>query len=155
MKVILSQNVTDLGQEDDIKEVNPGYFRNFLLPQKLAILATPKLIEAAAKRKEEKIKQKEEKEKKILDALEQIKEKPITLKAKADETGTLFKSVGKGKIADAIKEKTSAEIPADMIELEKPIKKIGFYEIPIKNIVVKLEIKEEKEKAKKRTKTAR
>jgi len=53
MRVILKDNVAGLGQKDDVKEVKPGYWRNFLLPQGLAVEATAQLIELVQKRREE------------------------------------------------------------------------------------------------------
>ena len=72
IKVILLQNVPMLGQKDELKEVKPGFWRNFLVPRGLAIEATPELIKQAEKRREEAGKQKEQEEKRVHSLTRQI-----------------------------------------------------------------------------------
>jgi large subunit ribosomal protein L9 len=140
MKVILLQNVPELGQKDDVKEVKVGYWRNFLLARDLAVAATPDLIEQAKKRREEQLKQKEVGEEKLAGILKELKDQVLTIEAKADEKGNLFAGIDAKKITEAVKEKLNFEIPVDAIKLEKPIKKIGPYEIPVKDITLKVEV---------------
>jgi len=142
MQVILKDNVSGLGQKDDIKEVKSGYWRNFLLPHGLAVEATSGLLEQAEKRSKEREKQQEEQEKKLALALKDLKEKVLIIEAKADEKGSLFEGIGAEKIIEALKEQMKMKVSVNTIELKEPIKKIGQHEVKIKNIVLKIEVKQ-------------
>lgn len=141
MKVILVQNVDNLGQKDDVKEVKPGYWRNFLFPQGLAVEATEQLLEQAKKSREEFLKQKEVKKEELTDILGQLKDKTLIIEARADEKGSLFAGIAAKKIAAAIKKNMNLEVDPDVIEIKKPIKEIGIYQVGIKNVILKIEIK--------------
>ena len=144
MKVILTQNVPALGQKDDVKNVRPGYWRNFLLPAKLAILATKNLEDAAVKRRGQREKAAEEKNNEIEEIVGSLRDETIIIEAKADEKGNLFAGITAKKISDNIKKAAKKEIPPEYIKT-KPIKKVGLYEIPIGKSVLKIEIKSTKE----------
>lgn len=141
MKIILKNNVPNLGQKDDIKEVKPGFWRNFLLPQGLAVEATPQLIEQAQKSREEREKQKRTQEEKFLESIKKLKEKTLIIEAKTDEKGSLFEAIDAEKIREAVKEEFKLEIAAEEIEIEKPIKKTGSHEVLLRDIKLKVEIK--------------
>lgn len=143
MKVILIQNVSKLGQKDDVKEVKTGYWRNFLSPEGLAVMATPKLIEQALKRRGEITGRKEAEAEKIAKEMEKTKDMVLALEVKADEKGNLFAGISKEIVSDAVKEQMKIDIPADFIEMEKPIKKTGSYEIPVGDLALKIEVKPE------------
>jgi len=141
MRVILKDNVPNLGQKDDIKDAKPGFWRNFLLPKGLAVEATSKLEEHASKRREERIKLEKAQEEKLAKAFEKIKEKILVIKAKADEKGSLFAGIGVENIVEAIKDQFKIDVLSETVELKEPIKKIGQHEIKIKDIVLKIEVK--------------
>ena len=143
MKVVLLKNVSKLGQKDDIKEVKTGYWRNFLSPNGLAVMATPKLLEQALKRREEITGHKEVEAEKVAQEMEKIKDSVLMLEAKADEKGNLFAGISKEAVSDAVKEQMKIDIPADFMEMEKPIKKTGSYEIPVGGLALKIEVKQE------------
>ncbi len=130
MRVILLQDIDKLGKKHEIKEVADGYARNFLIPKKLAVLATPKELEKLKKRKELEEKIKKEKEKKIKDLAEKIDGLMIVFEEKTTPQGILHGAVDKKTIIKKLKEK-GFEIEEDKINLEEPIKKIGKYEIEI------------------------
>jgi len=140
MKVILLQNVPKLGQKNDAKEVKTGYWRNFLLPNDLAILATPKLLEQAEKSREEASRQKEAEAGKISEEMKRIKDKILTLEAKADEKGNLFAGINKETVSNELKEQMGLDVSPGFIEMQKPIKKIGSYDVPIGDYVLKIEV---------------
>lgn len=127
MKVILLKKVKGLGEKYDTKEVADGYARNFLLPQNLAEISTP---ERAAIMKERKAKEIGDAQK-DLERVEAFAEKlemlEIIVKAKAQEDGTLYGSVGPKEIAAAIK-KHHASIDEKQISIKNPIKKLGDHE---------------------------
>ena len=131
MRVIFLQDVSRVGKRHDIKEVNDGYAMNFLLPRRLAQTATPRAVAELEMRKKEIVLEKEVQEDLLMKNLEEIKGKTVTIKVKADEKGHLFAQVHKKEIIEAMKIEHRAEIGEEFIILEKPIKAVGEFEIPI------------------------
>ena len=131
MKVIFLQDVPRVGKRHDTKEVNDGYAMNFLLPRKLAEMATPKAIASLEMRQKEIVIEREVQESLLLKNLEEIKDKIIVIKAKADEKGHLFSGIHNKEIVAEMKTQHHADISEECIALEKPIKEIGEFEIPI------------------------
>lgn len=125
MKVIILE-------EDKIKDVSEGYARNFLLPKKLAVLATPKALEAHKARQAER----EKKEAQARAEAEELKQKldgfQLLIEADAGEEGTLFGSVTNTDISEALKRDLSLEIEKKKIILADSIKQVGEYEATIK-----------------------
>mgnify|MGYP001616283881 FL=1 len=131
MRVIFLQDVPRVGKRHDIKEMNDGYAMNFLLPRKLAELATSKAIAELEKRKKNIEIEREVEMNLLLRNLEEIKNKTVHLKAKADEVGHLFSGIHPKEILEAMRAEHNAEISEEFIVLEKPIKEVGEFEIPI------------------------
>jgi len=131
MKVIFLQDVPRVGKRHDIKEVNDGYAMNFLFARKLAEPATPKAIAELEKRKKNIEIEREVQEDLLMKNLEEIKDKVLNMKAKADEKGHLFSGIHKKEIAEEMKKQNHADISEEFIVLEKPIKEIGEHKIPI------------------------
>lgn len=131
MKVIFLQDVPRVGRRYDIKEINDGYAVNFLFPKKLALPATPKAVEEIEKRKKEIVIEKEIEDNLLARNLEEIKGKRVTIKAKADEKGHLFKAIHEKDIAEALKKESGIELGEKFIALAEKIKEIGEHEIPI------------------------
>lgn len=131
MKVIFLKDVPRVGKKHDIKEINNGYAMNFLLPKKLAEIATPRNISELERRKKEIVIEREIQEELLFKNLEEIKNKIITIKGKANEKGSLFSAIHKKEIIEKMKKENNIEISDECIILEKPIKKTGEFEIPI------------------------
>ncbi len=131
MRVIFLKDVPRVGKKHDVKEVNDGYAMNFLLPRKLAEPATPRAIVELEKRKKSIEIEREVQKDLLMKNLEEIKSKTITIKEKADEKGHLFAQVHKKEIIEAMKTQNHADISEEFIVLEKPIKQIGEFEIPV------------------------
>ncbi|MBU1159696.1 50S ribosomal protein L9 [Patescibacteria group bacterium] len=133
MKIILLQDVLNMGKRYDVKNVSDGYARNFLLPRKLAMVATTQNLQNLEKRKKI-AEEKKEKQKKITEEnLAELNNKKISISAKSNEKGNLFKGITKQRISEILKEKENIEIAPELIELEKPIKQAGEHEIKIAN----------------------
>lgn len=132
MKIILTQDVKKLGKKGEIIEVNDGYARNYILPQKLGIEANSKNMNdlKLQKMKEEKDAQK------LLDEAKELAEKisaqAVVVKMKAGEGGKVFGSVSAKEIAEAVKKQCSLEIDKKKIQMQEPIKSFGFHEVGIK-----------------------
>ena len=131
MKIIFLQDVPRVGKRHEIKEMNDGYVMNFLIPRKLAELATPSAIASLEKRKKNIEIEREVQTDLLMKNLEEIKGKKITIKGKANPKGSLFKAIHKKEIIEEMKKQNHADIAEEFIVLEKPIKEIGEFEIPI------------------------
>ena len=131
MKVIFLQDVARVGKKYDVKEINGGYAVNFLFPRKLAEPATPKAIVELEKRKKTIEIEREVQEELLMKNLEEIKDKVVTIKAKADEKGHLFSGIKNKEIVEEMHKQQHAEIAEEFIVLEKPIKEVGEFDIPI------------------------
>jgi large subunit ribosomal protein L9 len=140
MRVILLENVEFLGQKGDIKEVKPGFWRNFLMPRNLAKIATPALVQKIEKEKAEILEKKRKAEEALKKALKELEGKSLKVKEPADEKNNLFSGVDQKKISGYLKEKLKLDIPPDLIQIEKPIKKAGVYAVPLKNGSFELKI---------------
>ncbi len=131
MKVILLENVKNLGKKYDVKEVSDGYGRNFLLRNNLAKIATKKDIEMA-KQKAEKEKEKQEKDLGDVKSLaEKIRGQKVEIDVKVGEKDQLFESVGAQKISEKLNE-MGFKIKEEDVQLETPIKELGEYEVTLK-----------------------
>ena len=131
MRIIFLQDVPRVGKRHDIKEVNDGYAMNFLFPHKFATPATPRAIAELELRKKEIMIEREVQEDLLMRNLEEIKGKVVHIKSKADEKGHLFSGIHKKEIVEALKAEHRADIGEEFIVLEKPIKEVGEFEIPI------------------------
>jgi large subunit ribosomal protein L9 len=131
MKIIFLQDVPKVGKRHDVKEINDGYAMNFLLPRKLATPATPTAIAELDKRKKNIEIERGVQESLLLKSLEEIKGKIIKIKGKANEKGSLFKAIHKKEIVEEMQKQHRADISEEFIVLEKPIKEVGEFEIPI------------------------
>ncbi len=142
MEIILLQDVANLGSKDDVLVVKNGYGRNYLIPQKLAILATA----SSKKVLSENLKQRAHKEAKLKEeALKQaeiLKSISIVIGAKTSSTGKIFGSVNNIQVAEALKEK-GFEVDRKQITIkEDSIKEIGKHTAKVKfhrEVVVELE----------------
>lgn len=128
MEIILKQDVINLGYKDDIVTVKNGYANNYLLPQGLAIIATPanKKVLAETQRqrafKEEKIRKDAETLKAALDG------KNVRIAAKVGENGQLFGAVNNIQIADALKAQYNYDVERKKIVVDgSKIKEVGSY----------------------------
>ena len=140
MKVILLQDIASLGKKYDVKNVSDGYARNFLVPKNLAKIATPKAIkaiEAEKKRLEEERKVQEDILQKNLEGLKDLK---VVWDGKNNEKGHLFAGIHSQDISKILKEQSHLDIPAELIQLEKPIKETGQYKIKVKDKEFILEV---------------
>jgi len=131
MKVIFLQDVVRVGKRHDIKDVPGGYATNFLIPRKLAELATPQAIANLEKRKKSIEIEREVQTELLLKNLEEIKGKVVVIKAKTDEKGHLFSGIKNKEIVEEMHKQHHADISEEFIVLEKPIKETGEFEIPI------------------------
>ena len=131
MQVILREDVDNLGKIGDLVNVKPGYGRNFLVPSKKAIEATPKNLKAMEHVKKMVSDRIRTIKKTAAADADKIKSLAITIKAKVGEEGKLFGSVTTMDIAEAMLAE-GVTIDKRKIHLEEPIKRVGEYTVPVK-----------------------
>lgn len=132
MKVILLQDEKKLGKKGDIVEVSEGFARNFVLPKKIGVEATPKNLNDLKLQKSNEVKVAQEQ----LDAAKAMADllatKEVIVKIKAGENGRTFGSVSTKEIGQALKAQTGIEVDKKKLILPEAIKNFGVYEVPIK-----------------------
>ena len=132
MKVILQQYVKCQGKKGQMVEVSEGYARNFLLPRKLAILATADAINTM-NLKEKARKAEEARQKAEAEAIAvKLKDCKVQLSAKAGNGGRLFGAVTTKEISEGLKKQYSIDIPKQKLVLDEPIKAFGTYQVKAK-----------------------
>lgn len=151
MKVILLQDVENLGKKYEVKDVKSGHARNFLIPQGLAKPATKEAIKWLESQKETEENKAEEELKKVQDVASAIDDQEVMIQVKIGPEGQLFEGISAQKISEKLKE-LGFEIKKTQIDLLKPIKELGEYPIKIKfehnlEAEIKVIIAEEKTKA--------
>ncbi len=132
MKVILLQDIKNVGRKEQIIEANDGYARNYLFPKKLAIEATKdNMLKLQAKKTSEANKKKAEIEanKEIAKKIEKIE---LTIKAKVGENSKIFGGITSKEIAEELKKQHKFEIDRKKITLKDTIKSLGRYTAEIK-----------------------
>ncbi len=131
MEVILREHVDNLGRRGEVVKVADGYARNYLLPRKLALVATAgnkKQIE----RERQKFDAQEAEEKKIAEAMtERLATADIEIARKVGETEALYGSVTSSDIADVLTAK-GFDIDRRKLVLQEPIKRLGEFTVPVK-----------------------
>ena len=134
MKVIFLQDVKGKGKKGDIKDVPNGYAQNFLIKNNLAKPANNEsMAELKGKQKAQ-----EKHEAELLAEAEELKtvlekeETVVRIKAKAVEDGRLFGSIPSKQIADALNKQYSIKLDKRKIELEQPIRALGYTKVPVK-----------------------
>ena len=132
MKVILTEDVQNLGTTGTIQEVKNGYARNYLLPRGLAKPATPgtvKLIEQKKAADEKKIARAEEENRALAG---QIEQQTVRLTARVGQNGRLYGSITSAQIADALSAKLGQEIDRRKVELPENIHSVGEYDVTVR-----------------------
>ena len=132
MKIILLQDEKKLGKKGEIIEASEGYARNYIIPKKIGVEATPKNLNdlKLQKANADKIAQEQ------LDAAKELatvlETKQVVVKMKAGEGGRAFGSVSTKEIAAAFKEQCNVTIDKKKIQLDEAIKNFGVYKVNIK-----------------------
>ena len=131
MKVILRSTVDHLGRAGDVKDVKTGYARNYLLPRKLAEMATESSLKYWEKGKEKRASLVAEDIKAAKELLEKLAGVNLAFSAPASEEGKLFGSIGKADLLKSLKA-AGYEVPKNSIHLETAIKTTGEHEVSLR-----------------------
>jgi large subunit ribosomal protein L9 len=126
MKVILLEDIKNVGRRHEVKNVSDGYARNMLFPKKLGVLATPEALKRIEKEKSVL----EEEEKTLLLKLKAVTDgEPIRFYLKTGEKGEIYTSIKSEDIEDELQRRGLQNVK---VKLDKPIKNLGLFEVEIR-----------------------
>lgn len=131
MKVLFLKEVAGTAHPGDVREVAPGYARNFLFPQHLAVVADERVVDQIRKREEAARRRAEKELTDARDAAARLRKLTVTIYAKTGEGGRLFGSVTNTDVAQQLKREAGLDIDKRKIEIETPIKSLGPHEVTV------------------------
>ncbi len=132
MKVLLIEDVEKLGSAGEIKEVSGGYGRNYLIPKKLAVYATPGLIKQAEERLNKRRKLEAKQRDELRGLAERINGVSLRFEVKVGEQERLYGSVTSADIAERLSQTIGEEVDRRKVELGEPIKRTGLYSVAVR-----------------------
>jgi len=132
MKVVFLEDVPNVAQAGEIKEVAGGYGRNFLIPRKLALLADSQAISLVAAQRRIKARQQADSESELEDLARELDGREITIKARVGAKDHLYGSITNADIAAELQNSAGLVIDKRKIELAEPIRQLGSYQVSVK-----------------------
>lgn len=149
MKVIFTGQVPGVAAAGDVKNVKPGFFRNYLLPQRKAMLATEPLLKEWEERRKRMFIAKEQLRTKLEEMKRRLADAKLNIAKKVTAKGTLYGGVKPADIVKAVMTQFNVEVPEEAVMIEKPIKAVGTYEVRLNfgegvSAVLPMEIVEKK-----------
>jgi len=149
MRVILKQDVENVGRRGDLVNVSPGFGRNYLLPKKLALEVTSSNLKTIEIEKGQLKKKNEQERLSYQELIQRLNQTTLSFVRKAGEKDVIFGSVSAQDIKDTL-DKLGFEIDKKKIVLEDPLKRLGNYTVPIKvfhddKAEIRVEIKKEED----------
>ena len=146
MKVILQQDVKGKGKKGQMIEVSDGYARNYMLPRKIAVEATPDNINTMQMNDKALLERQTKERAEAVRIMNEMKEVTLTLRVKGGGAGRLFGSVTTQEISEALKEQMNIDVDKRKIVLDEAIKNVGTYTVKCKlgyEVVGNLKVKVE------------
>jgi len=143
MKVIFLQDVPNVARAGEIKEVADGYGRNYLIPQKLALLASSPTISLVEAQRKINARNQQQTEAELVELANQLDGREVTLKTRAGVKDRLYGSITNADIATELESTTGLVIDKRKIDLAEPIHQLGSYEVAIrlaKDIIPKIKV---------------
>jgi large subunit ribosomal protein L9 len=132
VKVVLRDDVENVGRKGDLIEVTDGFARNFLVPRGLAMKATKGVVQQAEAMRRNR-EARDSRDRGAAQALaDRLSEQRIELRARAGEGGRLFGSVTSTDVVDAVRAQTGVELDRRKTQLTEPLKELGAVEVPVK-----------------------
>ena len=144
MKLLLLQDVKNVGKKGEIIEVSDGYARNFLLPKKLASTATDGTVRAKEKEKNEQVAKKQREVEAAKAWAEQLASQDVIVKARVGDGGKFFGSITSQDVANALKTQFNHEFDKRKIQMPDSIKSLGAHTVSIRlspEVVAKIQLK--------------
>lgn len=131
MQVLLRREIDHLGAAGDLVTVRPGYARNYLLPQGLALAVSPENARLIEAERETLVQAEQVRVKALADVAQKLADVSVTIADKASPEGHLYGSVNAARIADAL-QALGFEVDAKMVDLDEPIKELNVYDVPVR-----------------------
>lgn len=131
MKIILKEDISNLGYKDDVVEVKDGYGRNYLIPTGKAVIANAAALKVLAENQRQRAHKIAQLKAEAEEMAAKLKDVKLTLSAKTSETGTIFGSVGAAQIAEAL-ETQGLTVDRKIIEIKQSVKEVGNYVANVK-----------------------
>ncbi len=131
MKVLLKQDVENIGMAGEVHKVSNGYGRNFLLPQGLAVIASPGMMKQAYVWRNKAEARREEVRQEYLALANRIENVRLSFTARSGETGKLYGSVTTSQISDALNEELGTEIDRRKVGVE-PLRQLGEHKVVVR-----------------------
>ena len=132
MKILLTEDVENLGTAGEIKIVADGYARNFLIPKGIAVLAREGAVEQVKSRGKAEVKRQRRAEEEAASLAEILWQLTLTFKAKAGEKDRLYGSITGSDIVEALERETGRAFDKRKLQLTGPIRELGTHQVPIK-----------------------
>ncbi len=132
MKVVLMQDVPNLGRTGEIKEVAGGYGRNYLIPKGYATMATPGLIKQAEERAAAQQRRDQKARTQFEQVAQQINGQTLRFDVRVGELNRLYGAITNADIADKLRQQFGIEVDRRKIDLGDPIKRAGVYSVPVR-----------------------
>jgi len=137
MKVVLRQDVENLGEKGSVKNVADGYARNYLIPRGMAVVATPGELKVVATNEAVKQRKIARQEEELQGLADRISGQRLEFEARAGRNGRLFGSITNGDIAEKLSKAVGSEIDRRKIVIEEPIRTTGDHLVTV-NLIGKL-----------------
>jgi len=131
-RLILTKDITGLGYKGEVVVVAPGYARNYLIPRKKAIKATPKAIAHIQALKQAKLAEYMRRKSQAEQIATRLVGKMVVIAARASQTGNLYGSVGPKDVVEAVRRDTGFQLEPTHVVLDAPIRKVGAFPVTIR-----------------------
>lgn len=131
-RLILTEDIAGLGYKGEVVEVAAGYARNYLIPRRKAVKATPKAIAHIQALKQAKLAEYMRRKSEAEQVATRLVGKMVVIAARASGAGNLYGSVGSGDVVEAVRRDTGYQLEPDHIVLDAPIRKIGAFPVTIR-----------------------
>jgi large subunit ribosomal protein L9 len=132
MKIILTQDVPKLGSSGTVQDVKPGFARNYLIPQGMAVIATKGSIRQVEERQAAEARRVAKQEEELRGLSERLQGMRVQIEARVGEQGRLFGSVTAADIAEKVSAQVGEEIDRRKIDLDEPIRTVGEHHVTIR-----------------------
>ncbi|MPZ87058.1 MAG: 50S ribosomal protein L9 [Nitriliruptorales bacterium] len=132
MKVILKQNVENLGEVGDVVDVADGYGNNYLMPRGLAMRASRGALRDAEAMRQARLKREAQTLGEARELKATLEAVPLRIPAKAGEDGTLYGSVGNTAIVEALRTQLGLRLDRRRVPLERPLKSLGGHDVVVR-----------------------
>ena len=131
MRVLFLQDISGTARAGEVKDVAPGYARNYLLPKGLAVPATEAAQKNVQFRKKIEAAREDRANREVAALAEKLSQKELVFKVKLGEQMRMHGSITNADIAEALHRQTGHEVDKHKVDLEEPIRAIGTYEVPV------------------------